>query len=479
MRLPRYALAAALLGAAASAQAFSPDLVDLDALPLLTTAVDQVQAKVAAVEANPAEQRRFAVAAPLAAGLDQGVWDEVSAGQMRWRTRVFSAGAKSINLTFSQFALPSGAALWLYDPQGRNVQGPYTRAEQAPDGKLWTAIVLGESAVIELRVPKQARDAVALQLASVNHGFRRFGTSGSIAKSGSCNIDVVCPLGDDWRDEIRSVALITIGGVGACSGQLVNNVRQNDDPLFLTADHCEIGDDAQHSPSSVVVYWNYETSVCGGNPDGSLSQNQTGSTLLADDIGSDFTLLRLNQPPSNAFDVHYAGWNAGTTPPQSGVSIHHPSADEKRISAYSIPAVKTDNVCIEYDGNNNCSRLVKTWEVKWAQGTTEQGSSGSGLWNQDHRIVGVLSGGLASCDAQTQPDYYARLDAGWTAGSASSQQLKAHLDPDNTGTLTLAGKDPGPVTTPSGGGGGGGALGHWFVSAMLLGAALRRRRIAG
>ena len=61
-------------------------------------------------------------------------------------------------------------------------------------------------------------------------------TSGE--KRGSCNINVVCPDGDPWRNQIRSVARITMSGMFVCTGQLINNTAQDDTPYFLTAQHC-------------------------------------------------------------------------------------------------------------------------------------------------------------------------------------------------------------------------------------------------
>src|SRR5690606_27422856 len=52
-------------------------------------------------------------------------------------------------------------------------------------------------------------------------------------------------------------------------------------------------------------------------------------------------------------------------------------------------------------------------------GTTEPGSSGSGLWNQNGHLIGQLYGGQASCGNNVN-DYYGRFDVSWS-------QLEAHL----------------------------------------------------
>jgi V8-like Glu-specific endopeptidase len=507
-------LALAAASFSGSAFAFQPALDGVNTLPRYPTAVTTVNKAVVLAEARKGRPLQFAVGAPLQVRLEQGQWQD-SNGLSRWRVRVASAQALSLNLVFSQFHLPEGAELWLYDPSGQSLAGPYTSANHTPEGKLWTGLVQGAEAIIELQVPSAQKDQVRLELESVNHGFKDFFSGASPAKanktddsdtqttsakaSGTCNIDVVCPAGDPWRNEIRSVARIAVGGQFACTGSLVNNVRQNDDPLFLTANHCLIGQTSTTPASSVVFYWNFQTATCGGARTGNVNsstQSQTGSTLLAGDSGSDFTLVRLNQSPISTFNVYYAGWNASSSTPNSGMSVHHPQGEEKRIAIFNQPAVR-DVISL------GAGRTVATWRVNWLQGTTEQGSSGGGLWNQNRQIVGVLSGGDAAC-SNSNPnqnnglnDFYGRLESAWQASSASSGQLKAWLDPTNTGTLSLCGKNPGgtacngapagSVTPPGGGtptnpssggvsGGGGGAFGA--VWGLLLLAGLGRSRKA-
>lgn len=440
----RSLLAALLLAAPALASAMaplSPDLSSLPSVPLHRAPAAVIGKALRQVEGK-SRPLAFAVTAALPLGLDAGLWDEAEPGVARWRMRVASSGALDLAVQFSKFELPADAALWIYDDAGALVQGPYTSADRNAAGGLWTALVPGAAAVLELRVPAAARDAVQLQLAQVQHAFIDIAKVDETvaAKSGSCNIDVICTDGNNWRPEIRSAARITLtvgGSSFLCSGQMVNNTSFNRAPLFLTANHCGI--DNATVANSVVVYWNYQAPVCGGAQKGSLAQNQSGSALLAGDVGTDFTLLRLNAVPPAGYNVYYAGWNASGAVPQSGVAIHHPSGDEKRISTYTAPAV-AGNVCIE-GSTSNCTREVKAWQVNWTRGTTEEGSSGGGLWDQNHRLVGTLSGGAASCSTPGGDDYFARLAAGFTANSASNGQLKAWLDPTSTGANTVTGLD--------------------------------------
>ena len=115
--------------------------------------------------------------------------------------------------------------------------------------------------------------------------------------SGACNNDVVCPEGDPWRDEIPSVAAISTGGSLFCTGFMVNNTAQDQKPYFMTAYHCGI---SSGNAASLVVYWNFETSTCGGTPDGSLSDFQTGSFFRSRYSPSDFALVELDSAPDPA-----------------------------------------------------------------------------------------------------------------------------------------------------------------------------------
>ena len=448
---------------------------DPRALPLIPRyelAAAPVQKARRAVDDKRGQPLQFAVGMPTDLRLSEGRWDDRDAHTARWRLRLRSADAVSLNLQLADVQLPPSARLWLYDIKGAVVQGPYTHKDVSRQGRLWTAVAPGEEAIVELQVAKDEVSASRLRIVEINHGFLPVVPAMTSGKSGACNVDVVCPEGDAWRDEIRSVAWITIGGQFLCTGQLINNVRQDSTPYFITADHCNVEASPATSAASVVFYWNYMTSACGGTPDGGLSQNQSGSTFIADDSRADFTLVQLNQSPPSEFGVYYAGWNIGASAPQSGVSIHHPNGDEKRISVYTTPATASD---VLVDGV-----AVSAWEVRWNRGVTERGSSGGGLWDQNHLLVGVLSGGDSSCDNPSGADYFGRLNVGWTASPAPSGQLKAHLDPDNTGSITLAGRDPNRVAGMGSESGSGVVLGgkleiSWLI--LLLGSAgLRHAR---
>jgi len=368
---------------------------------------------------------------------NSGTWETLEDGSRLWRLRLSSADALSLNLGLELFNLPKDAAFWVHAPDGSRVQGPYTTQNRNALGGLWTAIVLGDELVAELRLPKDAE--AHLRIASVNHGYRFFGERETeyTEKRGSCNINVVCPQGDPWRDQIRSVARISISGQYLCTGQLLNNTADDLTPYMLTAQHCV--EQASEAPS-VVAYWNYQSPECDDISGGNLSQNQSGSTFKASwelGNGSDFTLVELDDEPQPSYNVYYSGWDAREQIPTATTTIHHPSGDEKSISFDYDPPTITSYLEDTSPGNGNYFRIGA-----WDEATTEGGSSGACLFDTtSKRCVGTLSGGFASCIAPDQPDWYGRMYAHWTGDGTPATRLSDWLDPIDSGALFVDGKN--------------------------------------
>lgn len=458
---------------------------------------------------------RFAAGTSLTANVRSGSWDEPESGRARWRLRVNSQGARSLSFEFRRLVLPTGAELWFYDRHGREVQGPVVAANA---GSTWSPLVRSDEVLIEANMPSAQRDRFVIEIAQAFHGFTDVaGRSWPLdpasdtgnGASGACNIDVACSAGDAWQPQSRATVLLTIGGTTLCSGTLVNNVQQDDRPLVLTANHCGIN---HLNVTSTIAYFNVQRGACGSGSWGSLLQNLRGKTLLTSSrAGSDadFALIELASKPPSTFNAYYSGFDASGAVPTSGVGVHHPRGDDKKISRLATPASTASNVCI----GSNCNALltdgfrIDAWAVNWSKGATEPGSSGSALWDQDGDVVGVLSGGRSECATSTSnnggTDYYSRLDTAWAQPGADllfPQSIKNVLDPDNSGCTRVAGKNPGPATpvhcasstpTPvpdvsdptdasggggeSGGGGGGGGAGLLMVPLLLAGL-LRRQR---
>lgn len=432
------------LGAGNAAAALGAQ--DLDRVATMVMAAVDNEVELAIDEENnvPGGPMRFAVALPAGQSITtDGTWEALDDGTMLWRLRIRSSGARNLNLGFSRYYMPSGGRLRLYPSAGEEyVAGPFTAADNKPHGELWTPVIPGDDIVVEVRVPVSQWQEVELQIGSVNHGYRGFHGNDNAEKSGSCNIDVVCPEGDAWRPQIRSVARLTLGGVDLCTGFMVNNTAQDLRPLFMTAFHCDV---FPGNAASLGVYWNFQNSTCrnsqtSGNPgNGSLAQFQNGATWLADSAFSDYTLLELDSAPMSEYNVYWAGWDARDINPTSAVAVHHPQTEEKRISFENNPLTTQSYLCPDPPGRNFCQEPISNgshFRVEdWDVGTTEGGSSGSPLFNPQGRVIGQLHGGHAFC-GNNLPDWYGRMVTSWDRG------LGAFLDPVGGGiTRVLDGRE--------------------------------------
>lgn len=423
-----------LLGAltmSASAQAASrPILAGL--AELLGFRAPSVQTQVDAAMNRQASQRgvlHYAVLVETDLSSDRdGRWITRDGARV-WRMRLESEDAKTLSATLGDLRLPAGSILRIANAQGEVWAERVLKMQR---NVFQTTMLKGEVLVLEVELSDANFAQPHVGIHELQHGYVDMS---QFEKSGSCNIDTVCPQGDDWTPQIRSTARIAIDG-SLCSAVLLNNTRNDGDPLLLTAQHCGLTASNAHK---LQVYWNFETSQCSGRPDGSLQQSQSGASLLAENPNPDFSLVRLDDVPPSSYEVYYAGWDRSGNGFSNGVGVHHPSGDEKRISLFEQRPRKAQALV---DGEP-----VQSWEVFWSEGVTENGSSGSPLFDTDGRFVGQLSGGNSSCDNTGGSDVYGRLDYGWENSNNASEQMAAWLDPEGTGASRIDGLDSSDAPT--------------------------------
>ncbi len=382
---------------------------------------------------------------------NSGAWEQHPDGGRVWRLRVQAPGALSINFCYNSWSIPQGGKVWVYSADRKHVIGTFTSANRHPDGGFATGLVYGDDVIIEYYEPAQAYGLGSIAISRITHGYRYIyelvemdGVEESFGDSGGCQVNVNCtPEGNNWQDEKRSVAMILSSGFRLCTGSLVNNVREDCTPYFLTAHHCRDGFDAVSNPnmSSWSFYWMYESPGCADGSD-FLPPSTNGATMVANDSPSDFALLLLNESPTDAPGANpwFNGWNATTSVPSGGVGIHHPSGDIKKIATHTqVPAA---------DDWFGSSPAGSHWEVFWDPTTnghsvTEGGSSGSPLYDANSRVIGQLHGGSSLNCSDPVNDvgiygamWYSLNNAGTTN---NARRLSPWLDPDGTGTTILDG----------------------------------------
>jgi len=392
---------------------------------------------------------------------NSGTWLNLADGSKMWRLSIKVKDALALGLYFSEeVIIPSGAKLFVYNKNKRQVLGAYTsntprfQAMEMVQGDYLTIEYIAAPEVIAS--PVINIDNVAYFYRGVEDHVDEF-TDSYTPKAESCQVDVACtPERNGWVDQINSAVHYTFNE-GAfqyvCSASTINNTALDCKPYILSAWHC--GErNAGSSIASWVWYWNYQKATCQPSQNGSNpskgTQTMTGGTVRASSgngtlnnppgsnqvAGSDFYLVELGSAIPASYNAYFAGWDRTNTAATSGVGIHHPAGSAKKISTYTSSLVSAT-----YNGGASNAH----WRVVWAattngHGVTEGGSSGSPIFNQSGRIVGQLSGGSSFCATPTSPDLYGKMFSNWDLnGATNAARLKPWLDPTNSNVTTLNG----------------------------------------
>ncbi len=371
---------------------------------------------------------------------NSGTWTEIPNKGRILRLKFIVEDALALGVYFDNFWLPQGSKLFVYNEDKKNLIGAFTHNNNPESGLFACEFIQGETLTLEYFEPIGVTQKAVLKISQLAYAYRDIDFSFiDDDKGGSwwCMINVACEEGDDWEKQIKGAARISIK-IGYnyywCSGSLINNTSHNRAPYFLTAAHC--GEGASTADlNQWVFHFKYQASTCQGNY--SSYSSITGAALKAWDHfttpgeidDSDFYLVRLNSTPPTSYDPYYCGWDRRDIPGDSGVSIHHPAGDIKKISTYHYMISTTF-----------WTGLPTHWRLTWsetANGTSivQGGSSGSPVFNQDKRVIGDLTGGYASNSCTNpSPAFYGKFYWSWDkAGNTPSYRLKDWLDPTNTG----------------------------------------------
>lgn len=219
-------------------------------------------------------------------------------------------------------------------------------------------------------------------------------------------------------------------GAGWCSGTLINNTMGDGTAYFLSANHCSDGA-ATNYYNYFEFYFHYECPYCTCTSEPAMI-TYTGCEKIASSPisgGSDFLLLKLKNANWNKLKndgLVLNGWSKSANASPSGVSIHHPAGDVKKISTYQQSLTSSTF-------NNGATNAY--WLVPWAHTThgtsvTEGGSSGSPLFNNNGLVIGTLTGGSSQCYYTAGREYYGKMSYHWQSnGSTDNKRLQPWLDP--------------------------------------------------
>jgi len=378
---------------------------------------------------------------------NSGIVFNAEDGSHVWKVGIRSNGAFTLNVLFSEYDLPEGATLFLYNPDRSVVLGPFTRENRPNGGEFPVAPVDGDELIVEYHEPLTASFTGKIRITEVNHDYR--GLFRHSPRFNSLNMpclpDVSC---NSTLDTIsRSVCLLIINGTTYCTGTLLNNTAKDGKPYLITASHC-LKNNADNG-SRIVAFLNYESPRCDKRIQGSEEFSVSGSICRALSNEVDFALVELMETPPPVYRPWLAGWSISneTKNDKPFTSIHHPNGDTQKYCTEEDSMDMADwptTVDGIVAGNH---WYIRQWEI----GHTWGGSSGGGIFDKNFRFRGGLtgggSGGATGCSPYTEGDYFFRFDRAWNQFPEYSKQLKHWLDPvtpenESSSSLTLDGMDP-------------------------------------
>jgi hypothetical protein len=384
---------------------------------------------------NPGKSRPLAIGFPRALPGDARTivlsdlsWQAQPDGSRAARIEITSPGAAAVRIALALPDVHPDLTLKFAGNGARaEVAGPYPAnavAEAATrDGMFWTPVLEGDTAIIEFHAAADTRyDGVALVMGPLSHlvvageALQRTGEkrNDEIGDAGSCNIDVACVTPSALLTQTaNSVGKLVFndrsGATYLCSGTMLKDLTTTFTPYLFTANHCI---NEAFVASTLNVYWFFRAQACASTAPPPYALQTGGAMLLARSDDFDWALLRLNREPPAG--VLFAAWRAEPIPEGAiATGLHHPAGDLAKFSQGNTTCVGAGSLCAGgYQLFSDGSTFIR---MQWSQGTTETGSSGSGLFTYldtggYYELRGGLFGGDASCSFPTGPDYYSRLD---------------------------------------------------------------------
>lgn len=375
------------------------------------------------VEAVLEEDRRNSREMPRI-GIKQGVEISTEDGEFiqrdnfaLWSISLYSENAKSLSLRFEETYLPNDAIMYLYNEESSFLIGPIS-SKNFNDGTFISDYCDGDLISVLVFIPSEKVEILKVKINSLYHGLSTHESFDSdFETSGNCNVNIACE--EDWDCQRESVCKILIDD-SSCSGALINNDCCDLTPYILTAEHCFSIPGV--NPTDWRFRFNYESPLCSPNTENHPTQwityfgaNTVSSWPFSNGTSStDFMLVELNNSVSGIQGLSFSGWDRSSSPNHGTVTcIHHPAGDVKKISI---------------DNETPTAQTFEWFVDDWDTGTTEGGSSGSPLFDINHRIMGIDSrgDGFVAC----HPDkgtFFGRFDVSWNGNGTNTTRLRNWL----------------------------------------------------
>lgn len=346
-------------------------------------------------------------------------WTVLGDGGRTVQVQVVASDAAGLRIAYRVDGPANGLEL-RFSGSGRD---QVFRSTVVPSAEIaWSPVLEGSTGTVELHVlpgfdPAQFNVTFDQVSHLVKAGAELNKTVSDIGRAGSCNVDIACvsnpsPALLNIAKATAQMVFSDASGTYVCTGTLLNSTSGAD--YFYSAAHCI---SSQSAASTLNTYWFFDAVACNSTAVPPYQLVGGGATLVLTDPTMDVTLLQLRlSPPTGAVR---AAWNATVfTAGTVTVDLHHPSGDLKKFSQGVMQGYVQGPLA--YDGVPRFQAGKDSFiSVRWAQGTTEGGSSGSGVFTFNttggyYELRGGLEGGAASCENPTGLDRFSRMDLLYT-----------------------------------------------------------------
>lgn len=404
---------------------------------------------------------------------ESGTFHYLDNGQIVWKAQLEIVGAPAVGLYLDRFDLPKGVNMFVYNANASQMLGAYTIENVSPEDKLFAIQpVQGNYVNIELNIEpfvnmnmiEMSINRAAVYFEGISYleqyrndkegvlvGVDRFGLEGQGAP---CMIDAACETGDydvARRASIQTLYLNTRGNlVSMCSASMINslgNTPTNCKNYVLTASHCQsnsttaLGDTVNSAFSQMLFRYNFEKTECNSNLKAQVDVISSANFVARSDydgnsssINDDFLLLELRIRVPKSYNSVLAGWDAnanqtvnyGVNGDKKFIGFHHPSGDIKKVASKYVISRRGSHYTINLNTDGS-------------DGAVYKGTSGSSLFNNDSRIIGIAStasGGITNCEPTFSSLNYYNIPTAYEHDiNTPTKNLKTWLDPYNTGRL--------------------------------------------
>ena len=414
--------------------------------------------------------------------MNAGIWQAVGDGSYVWQVTFESNNALGIRVHFTDFDVGAGQ-VWVHDLNTPAVQafGPFSDKGRNGNGEFWSEAVFSDKVEVEYR-PAAGQPTSGLPpftVAEVLHLWAlgpfqapRTPAQGTGTGTGSCFLDASCYSTNPVVATESGATALVLFGAFECSGTILN--APNGAPVLVTAGHCI---STQANAQGVEAFFGVRTKICGLNSDIrpaastlALFPYAVGQTLLS---YSALPFIDGTNPTEVAGDLDYSliqltGFPKGGSITLAGYDATDDLAIGAPVTSLSFPEGDYMQVgfgTVVAGSEAAGSYFANAYEVDMSadgQGRVDQGSSGSGLFNSNTLLTGILSTvescpnpladgscpiGYTSCQAQLP------FDAWYTKFAAIYPAIQVYLDaplpgtPAPEGTFTAS---PNPIPDPDG-----------------------------